>query len=899
MPLTTRIFNFIEGLDPNDIGVGEKLVQRFEKLVRGLRGKANRAQLTRAYNGEPANFGLQLGGMDELHDLKALGEYLGFDDPFATEDRLVRAQAVINFQSEGDVLGRIAEVGTPSKIQDQLSEFIGNSIRDIESAAGGFSSGGVNKSLNLFLNNYLTENRIFSVKDLPESGDFLVAAGNFVALLESKERIANHTRILNAYDPNNPDDELLALATANEQDVANQAQLMQQEIDLDRQTVNQVMGSNPDSLIVRSYKQAIDTQFIEGYENVDVSELSFSLIPDDAWEVFLTGNEFSPEVREFFETHKDMVEEAYDSRPDKTVAFNTWSFRDYAPEAAAIQERFSPVQLGWRSDRTLDPLVDEFLSGVPVAFRAQARDRFREFIAAVRQGPNKDKSALWVEFVNGQHGETPDQVLNRYIADVISSKPGGREFVEAARTAGIQLATLASDSGDPVDWLKSITDGGAALGLPAVAEADLQEINTRAWAIEMFASDPDMRDAPAIVREEVYTEITRQLRGQGLDPLTSGNRLDYVQAVSRVGIGNIKSNVLESIVRNSGPEGDALWEDLKRKQADTGTLAPDSILSVFNDIEGLDKNTLLIGNLNAQLEETAKTLGPTPEEAARAGFAELTRNLPSEFQGTANARIQTFLNSFVGEDPEAVLARQDVQDRIALIVEGVGQQILGESEVVELAVAQFGGLNEFFAAFPELQESDVGTIQDFVVDNFDTILAGAGPDAEVAELQKAKARVEQERLRDELTQRREALNLEAEGRALEFDESAQGRQLAQLQETESRRQEQLSVFNPELERAVRGTISGPAASQVLQDVGPQLQRQFLAQREATFAAQQAGTDALDISPQDFLGQLDQDFFIKERRRSNIRRSPVNVAAPQFAGLGSTNDGPGFSRQGGR
>jgi hypothetical protein len=900
MPLTTRIFNFIEGLDPNDIGVGEKLVQKYEKLLKSLRGKANRSQLARAYRGEPANFGLKLGGMDELHDLKALGEYLGFEEAFDNEERLVRAQAVIDFQSEGDVLSRIAEVGTPSAIQDALSEFRGATIERIEADNGGFSSGGVNKSLNLFLNNWLTENRIFSVEGLPENGAFIADAERFVQLIEARESIANNSRILNEYDPdNNPaESELQAYADALEIDIAEANFRLQGFIEQDRQVVNQAVGANPNSLVTRTYKQSIDSQFIEGYENVDVANLSFSLIPDDAWESFLTANEFSPEVREFFETHKDMVEQAYDDRGDKTVSFNTWSFRDYAPEAEAIRERFAPVAMGWHTDPTLDPLINKFLEGVPVAYAAHARERFREFIASVRQGPNKDKSALWVEFVNNEHGETPDQVLNRYIGDVLSSKPGGREFVEAARVAGIQLKTLASDSGEPIEWLKSITDNGVAMGLPPVSEADLKQINTRAWAIEMFSMDTDMRNAPAVVREEIYTEITRQLQGQGLDPLTTGNRLDYVQQVSQIGIGNIKSNVLESIVRNSGPEGDALWEDLKRKQGATG-IVPDSILAVFNDIEGLDKNTLLLDNLNAQLEETAKTLGPTPEEAARAGFAELTRNLPSEFQGTANARIQTFLNSFVGEDPEAVLARQDVQDRIALIVEGVGQQILGESEVVELAVAQFGGLNEFFAAFPELQESDVGTIQDFVVDNFDTILAGAGPDAEVAELQKAKARVEQERLKDELTQRREALNLVAEGRALEFDESAQGRQLAELQETEGRRQEQLAVFQPELERAVRGTISGPAASQVLADVSPQLQRQFLAQREATFAAQQAGANAVDISPQDFLGQLDQDFFIKERRRSNIRRTPVNVAAPQFAGLGSTNDGPGFSRQGGR
>lgn len=923
MPLTTRIFNFIEGLDEDDIGVGAKLVEEYERLLERVAGrslgslnpfanpesnakKRGRQDVRDAFNGESSSFSLRvLGTKQAFQDLRALGEFLGVgDDPFAFQGdagKLARAEAVIKYQSAGDVFSRVAEVGAPSALQQELSEFKDARIEQIEADFGGFTRPGINKSLDLFLNNYLTENRIFSVEGLPENADFILQSDKFTRMLEARESVANNIRILNEFKQEDPDSELQAVADALEISLGDAQDRLQGFIEQDRATISQVMGANPNSLIVRSYKQSIDSQFITGYENVDVANISISLIPDDAWENFLTGNEFTAPVREFFETHKDMVEKSYEDRGDKTVNFSTWSFRDYAPEAEAIRERFSPVMTGWRTDATLDPLIDKFMEGIPVAFAANARERFREFIATVRQGPNKDKSALWVEFVNEEHGETPDQVLNRYIGDVLSTKPGGREFVEAARLAGVQLKSLAGDSTQPAEWLKSITDTGTAtFGLPVVSAADMTQINTRAWAIEMFASSEDMRNAPAVVREEIYTEITRQLQGQGLDPLTAENRIDYAQTLSKIGFGNIQSNVLESIVRGSGPEGDALWEDLRRQQAATPTRAPQTIMAVFNDIEGLDKDTLLLDNLSAQLTETAKSIGPTAEEAALAGFSALTRNLPVAFQGIANAGIETFLRQFPGEDREEVLAREDVQDRITLIIEGVGQRFLGESEVVELAVESFGGLNSFFEAFPELQESDSVTIQDFVVDNFDTIITGAGDTADVAELTKAKARVEADRITKDLQEQRQVLQNEDEARALEFDQSAQGRQLAQLQENESRRQENLQVFNPELERAVRASISGPSASQVLQDVGPGLQRRFLQQREANFAAEQAGNKNIaNITPQDFLGQLDKDFFIKERRRSNIRRTPVNVAAPQFAGLGSSNDGPGFSRQGGR
>lgn len=894
MPLNTRVFNFLDGLDP-DVKPGAAIVKRYEELLRKLRSKANDSQLRRAYAGEPANFGLKLGGMQQLQDLKALGEFLGLEDPFELrDDPTARNRAILAYQNQNDLDIRIAEVGTPNEIQQQVSQFIAATIQDVEAAVGGFSGEGVNRSLDLFLRNYVTENHLFSLNDLQDDPNFNEAAGNFTALVESRERVAEYTRILNSEDLS----ELEALAQANGIDIANQAQLMQQQIVTDRQTVNQVIAANPDSLITRTYKQATDSEWISG-ETSEVNDRTYSLIPDSDWNNFLLSLP-STEVRDYFEQNRDYVETQYNSRGDKTTGFLLWSGTEFLPETQSVVDRFGSVNFGFRPDPTLDPLINSFISDLPVAMRANARDRLKEFIATLQQGPGQDKAALWVEFLDGEHGETPEDVVDRYISDLITQQSGGAEFVEAARASGIKLTSLAADTGNPVEWLKSITDNGTAQGLPPVSAVNQKELNIRAWVIEMMGQDPDMKNAPAVIRNAIYGEATRQLSQLGFDPLTTSSASQYANALNnQIGVSAIKSNVLESIVRNSGPDGDLLWEDLKRQQEATGAFSPDSILTIFNDLEGIDKDTLLIENLNVQLETATENLGPTPEEAALAGFAEKTRNLPTALQGTANARIQSFLATFVGEDPVDVLERQDVQDRIALIIEGVGQEFLGSSDVVDLAVSSYGGLNEFFAAFPELQESDVVTIQDFVVDNFDTILEGASPDAEVGELQRAKARVESDRKREELSARRQELQNQAEERALEFDESEQGQQLAVLAEDERRRQENLSVFNPELERAVRGRISGPAASQVLADVGPQLQRQFLSQREAQFNAEQAGTQGLQaITPESFLSNLGEDFFVRERRRSNIRRSPVNVGAPQFAGLGQ-GTGPGFTpRRGG-
>lgn len=885
MPLNERVFNRAVTADN-----AAELLNRFEKLRRELRSRANRQQLIRAYNGESANFGLRLGGMEKLQDLKALGELLGIENPFETEDPTRRRDIILSLQSNEEIRARIAEVGAPTQTAQIVSDFIADSVRDAEGQfQGGFTTPGVARSLSLFMREYMAENGLLTAQEVSDDPGFGVAASNYVTMIEYRERIAENNRILDLAAEGDLTELENVMAIRGDASLGDTGQFLQQEIEALQGDVNRIIGANPGSLVNRVYETSINNEWLS-QKVVEVNDATFSLIPDDEWQLFISDENFTPAVRDHLNANRAWVEENFASRPDKGTSFLVWSGGEFSQELTSVVDRFGPVSFGFHMDTTLDPLINEVVGELPVEIRQAARDRMKEFIATIQIGPNQDKGKLWVEFSQGLHGQTPDGVLDRYIGDIISARTGGAEFVESARAAGISLASLAGESGDPQEWLESITTNGAARGLPLVQVVPAEQINQRAWVIEQFAGDPDIENAPAVVRNAIYSATQAQLNELGLDPLTTANQADYSFALGRIGVTPIKSNTLEAIVRASSADGAQLWEELKRRQAATGHFAPDSIMSIFNELP-VDKDTLLIDNLNVQLEEQAQSLGPSPEEAQIAAFAEKTRNLPTALQGVANRRIDAFLATFVGEERAAVLEREDVQDRIALIIEGVGQEFIGSDEVVELAVSSFGGLNEFFGAFPELQESDIDTIGEFIVDNFDTIVESAGEDAEVAELTRARQRVLTERRTEELRQRRQVLQNEAEERALEFDESEQGRELQRLQQEEGIRQEQLQVFQPELERVVRQRIAGPAASQVLADVGPQLQREFLARQEGL---RLGGTDRT-LSPADFLGGLDDDFFQQQRRLSNIRRSPVNIAAPQQVGLGrEQNTGPGFS-----
>lgn len=887
MPLNTQTFNVIQ---KHENGAG--IVGEYEKLLAQQMHLMNRDLFLMAWHNpeELVNAEKKITGLKRFNRLKQLAEFLDIDeDPFMEEPQ-AKARAILSVQNKDEINVRAREVGLPTENQEAISNFMADSIQDWEEALGGFAGPGVSKSLDLFLRNYMMDNVVIDVKGLENDPNFAQQSSDFLTLIEAKEQAAEANRVLNNEDTS----ELQSLADANGWTLAEQFQDLQTTVQTAKGLVNQVIAANQGSLVTRSYTQSIDSNWLRG-EIQEVNERTFSLISDDQWGFFMANEDFTADVRDYYENNRDQVELAYSERGNKAESFTSWYGTEYAPQVNDIVERYSVVSLGTRPDRTLDPLMNEFLSNVPAALRGAVRERLRQQLSEIQLGPGQDKTKLWVELLQGDHGETPTDIANRYVGDLISSRPGGPDFVEAAREANLSLMDMAGDTQDPVAWIKSITDTGTLQGMPPVSAPSEKTLNLRAWVIEMFAYDSDMKSTAQVVREEIYTESVRQLSGAGFDPMTSENQVDYQNHFNNViGSSNIKANVLERIVRNSSAEGDELWEDLKRQQLNTGSYAPEMILHIFNGIDGLDKDTLLIDNLNAQLEVAAKELGPSAEEAALAGFAEKTRNLPTSLQGPANSRIQSFLNTFVGEDSTEVLAREEVQDRIALIVEGVTNEFLGGSEVVDLAVSAFGGLNEFFGAFPDLQETDLESIQDFVVENFDTILESAGPDAEVLELQKAKLRVDQDKKTDELRERRQVLNNEAESLALEFDESNEGKQLAASTEAESQRQQTLQVFQPELERAVRGRIAGPQASQVLADVGPGLQRQFLAERSSASQLQAQGIENAKIpTAADFLGNLDDDFFTKERRRSNIRRTNVNVAAPQHAGLGA-GQGPGFT-----
>jgi hypothetical protein len=897
MPLNNRVFDFIEGLS-GEVGVGSELVEKYEKLASKVRKRFPRSQRGASFSFTDVNFFSPLGisfgpesreEMQEFQDLQVLAEFLDLDSPFALENNPdLKDEIRLRFQTKEDIAIRVGEVGTPSAEQDQLSGLISDALRTASQAyGGGFTTPGVADSYRLFVRNYMGEQGHLGVGDLQNDEGFPIASSNFIALVEWREQIAENERFLQEAAGGNFDN-LQLVADDLGVDITQAAGELERINETLQSQVSNIVLSNRDSVITQTYKEATDTGWLSR-DDQDLNDVSISTLGDDEWELFLAINEFEAPVREYLEQNRAWVEDNFANRSNKTEDFFLWTTGEFLPEVNNLVTRFGAVQFGFHRDPILDPLINEFVQELPVEIRQSARERMREFIATVQIGPNQDKAVLWTEFLGGDHGATPDDVMNRYLGDLIGNRPGGREFVETARASGISLLDLADASlGDAQDFIDSITTNGAAQGLPQVQSVKAEALNQQAWIIEMFAQDPEVQNAPAVVRNAIYAEAGRQLGQLGLDPLNTDNKLDYSLALANtVGVTSLKEDVLEVIVRNSGENGNQLWEDLKRQTE--GTFAT-GVFDIFNELP-VDKDTLLIENLQVQLDEVAQELGPTPEEAARAGFAEKTRNLPVAFQSLANRRIEALLDAFPGQDAAELLEREDIQDRIALVIEQVGREFIGDNEVVELAVESLGGLNQFFEAFPDLQEADSETIGEFIVDNFDTIIESAGEDAEVTELTRARQRALTERRTEELRQRRQVLQNEAEERALEFDESEQGQELARLREQEGLRQEQISVFRPELERLVRQRVAGPAASQVLADVGSQLERQFVRRQEGI----QAGGGEVTLTPQDFLGQLDDDFFQQQRRLSNIRRTPVNIAAPQSIGLSpAQQQGPGFN-----
>lgn len=728
----------------------------------------------------------------------------------------------------------------------------------------------VNKSVELYLNNIMAESGYKSAAELRSHPNLTENVSQLGALV-----VAQNLAFLNFDDINL--EELAEGSGLPVEDFITSLEIRQEQA---RAALPELIILSPKS-VQTTFKQVQHQDWINENQNEDVD--TTRTITDEQWGFVLQGLEVNPNGRlsitkliDFVDNQRSKFEEQFAGRDNPEQSFFVWYPEVVQPEIDLFQLEHDFISLGTYNDPVLDSLLKDLVRQVPAQanMRGRLMDQFKLAIQGLIAGTEQSKIEGFNRLRNGEAGGISG-VRDSFIAAELSGRgPDGQAFVEAARVAGISLLSLV-DPGEtnPIRWTDRIIANGVELGLPPVNSELPEHLNARQYARSLFAYSEDFRNAVPFLQDQIIDSIVTKMANLGLDPLSIENTLEYTSALTEVygGTNNIAvEETRNAILTTLGLEdGSELLARLDR-QVERGPFSG-NILGAFNEL-GLSKDIHGVGTFTQALSSTVAELPPTALETLESAEieAKLT-GLRSDLIPSIRARIAAFLDTREG-DREDLLQQEEVISRIDLIIDVALEEAFGADELTREVFRAFGGAQEFFRLNPQLVEATAETITEAIEAAPDSFFAQLGDDTDRA----AVNEILQERQRAEeaeaMRQRAEGIAIEDERARLEFEESVEGQRLRELERQESRRQQAVAVFQPELERFVRGRIAGPQAGFVLQDIRPQLERRFVNQALRQSVAFEPGTEP--PSPGEFLATLPDEFLTQQRREAQLRRTGI-------------------------